>query len=590
MKNIKKLFSILAVACIISISISLFACDTPLDNRPHGGENIGVGDIIGSIDMEIGNGDRDSSYTESSATKITFSGSSVSVSGSGASVSGADVTINTDGVYILSGSTDDGSVTVSGSTNAKVQLVLDGVEITNANGPAFNITNGKKVIFTLANGSVNKVADGAAYNIYDGAALIDGAIYSQADLVFNGEGELTVDGNNAHAIVSKDKITFTGGKYTVVSKSSGIFGKDSVKIANADIKINAGTDAIKSDNALEDTKGFIYIESGSLDIEANNDGIQAYNVANISGGDIKIKTTSTSSTLSAKAIKGGNGVAISSGSFAIDSQDDAIHSNGSIAISGGSFEISTEDDGIHADKTLGISGGNIHINKSYEGIEGTDIIISDGYVEINSTDDGMNASGGNDTNAGDKFAASFGTINISGGYIIMHNEGDGVDSNGSVEISGGVVLVDGPSHGGNGSFDYGSSAKIYGGVVITLGTSDMAQNFTEATQGSILVSTNGYFTAGTTLSLCDENGNVILAFTSTKSFNGALFSAPEIEKGKTYTFYTGATVEGLDENGYAHNTIQTGGESCGSITVDELVCGRGAGAPGGMPGGRPPRH
>ena len=344
MKNIKKLFSILAVACIISISISLFACDTPLDNRPHGGENIGVGDIIGSIDMEIGNGDRDSSYTESSATKITFSGNSVSVSGSGASVSGADVTINTDGVYILSGSTDDGSVTLSGSANAKVQLVLDGIEITNANGPAFNITNGKKVIFTLANGSVNKVADGAAYNIYDGAALIDGAIYSKADLVFNGEGELTVDGNNAHAIVSKDKITFTGGKYTVVSKSSGIFGKDSVKIANADIKINAGTDAIKSDNALEDTKGFIYIESGSLDIEANNDGIQAYNVANISGGDIKIKTTSTSSTLSAKAIKGGNGVAISGGSFAIDSQDDAIHSNGSIAFSGGSFEISTEDD------------------------------------------------------------------------------------------------------------------------------------------------------------------------------------------------------------------------------------------------------
>jgi hypothetical protein len=114
----------------------------------------------------------------------------------------------------------------------------------------------------------------------------------------------------------------------------------------------------------------------------------------------------------------------------------------------------------------------------------------------------------------------------------------------------------------------------------------MAQNFSEATQGSILVRTSSYFTAGTTLAICDENGNVILAFTSTKAFSGALFSAPELKQGSTYTFYINADIAGLDENGFAHNTTKTGGDSCGSVTLDELISGQGSGMPGG-PGGRP---
>lgn len=594
MKNKKLLIATIALACVAVSIILLFSCGAKKDGDNT--EKSNIDEMLGLIDTTVDDVDINAEYNASNATKIVFDGANVSISGTGAGASGADVNINASGTFIVSGSTDNGSITVDCGKGNSVRIVLSGVILTNSEGPAIWVKSGKKITITLADGTSNVISDGNSYTLNHDGSNVDGAIFSMSDLVFNGGGKLAVNGNNAHGIVSKDGLVIAGGEYTVCSKSSGICGKDFIKITGSQITVNAGADALKSDNEEDANMGYICIKDGTFDLTSVNDAIQAFGLLSIEKGSFNIKTTSSSSSDSSKGIKSEKGIAIEGGNFAIEAQDDAIHSNGNIAISGGEFKLASGDDGIHADSVLEISGGNIVISESYEGVEATDIYVSGGYVEINSTDDGMNASGGNDSNAGmggrpggDMFGEAVGSINISGGYIIMHNEGDGVDSNGSLEVSGGVVLVDGPRSGGNGSFDYTSSAKITGGVVITLGTSDMAQNFSEAEQGSILVSSGSYFPAGTTLSICDENGNVILAFTSTKAFRGALFSAPELEKGKTYTFYTGATVEGLDKNGYAHNTTQTGGTSCGTVTLDDYICGQGSGmgGGGGRPGGRP---
>ena len=585
--NAKRLTKIVLVILLIAIGVSfLFACNEPIDKTTT------RKDTDEGINKDFDGSDLDSGYDEGSATVILFSDSSAIVSGIGANVTGTDIVINSKGVYLIRGSTSDGSVYVDAGKNNEVQLVLDGVELTNSDGPAIFIKSGSKVTVTLAKDKTNKLSDGESYNLLEDGSTVDGAIFSKSNLIINGEGTLILNGRNAHGIVSKDELSITGGVIDVTAAGSGICGKDALKITNAQISVNAGADALKSDNDVDEGCGYVYIKDGSFDLTSVNDGIQAFGVVSIEGGNFKIRSTATLSTDSAKAIKGGSNITIKGGNFDIDAEDDALHSNGDIYISGGEFSIISGDDGIHADNIFEISNGRLIINNSYEGIEATDIIVSGGYVDITSSDDGMNASGGNDSNAsiigrpgGDFFGSTTGSISISGGYIILHNEGDGVDANGTLEVSGGVVLVDGPQRGGNGSFDYGSSAKITGGVVITLGTSDMAQNFTEATQGSVLVSSGGYFPAGTVLSICDDEGNVILAFTSTKAFRGALFSAPELEKGKTYTFYANATVEGLDENGYAHNTTQTGGENCGSVTLDDYICGQGSSMPGGGPGG-----
>ena len=573
--------ALVAIACLTVFITLLYSCNSG-GNDPNK-INSDIDDAISLLDTNFDTSDIAPSYDLLSATKIVFSEECVNIDGDGVSSSGADVTISAGGTYILSGRTADGSVAVDCGKGINVNLVLDNVDIANTDGPAIFVRSGKKVTFTLADGSENKLSDGSSYSLSDADSTVDGAIFSKSDLVFNGTGKLTVNGNNAHGIVSKDGLTVTGGVYEIISNNTAVCGKDFVKITNATFKIDAGSDALKSDNETDANAGYIYIKDGSFDITAVKDGIQAYSIVVIEGGSFNISTTSTLSSESAKAIKGGTGVKLSGGTFTVDSEDDAIHSNGDILISGGEYSISSGDDGVHADNTLQISAGNIVINNSYEGIEGTDIIVSGGYIEINSSDDGLNASGGNDANSGvmgrpgsDMFGAAVGSIKVSGGYIVMHNEGDGVDSNGSLEVSGGVILVDGPSRGGNGSFDYASNAKIMGGVVITLGVSDMAQNFSEAKQGSILVGFNGYAAAGTTISLCDEDGNVIAAFTSTKSFSSALISAPEIKKGSTYSIYMNASVEDLDKNGYAHNTTQSGGTNLGSVTLTDYIYGQGS--------------
>ena len=128
------------------------------------------------------------------------------------------------------------------------------------------------------------------------------------------------------------------------------------------------------------------------------------------------------------------------------------------------------------------------------------------------------------------------------------------------------------------------------GVFVALGTRDMAQNFSSATQGAILVSSSSTFSAGTLISVCDANGNVIVAFTSTKAFSCVTVSAPELKQGGTYSFYKNSNVNGLDENGFAHNTTQTGGEAWTSVTLTNLISGQGSSmGGGGFPGGRPPR-
>ncbi|MBO1718927.1 hypothetical protein HJT67_26540, partial [Bacteroides xylanisolvens] len=73
-------------------------------------------------------------------------------------------------------------------------------------------------------------------------------------------------------------------------------------------------------------------------------------------------------------------------------------------------------------------------------------------------------------------------IQINGGYTVLDAQGDGVDSNGSVEITGGVLLVCGSTSNGDGAFDYDLTATVTGGTVLMVGSTGMAQNFTSGEQ------------------------------------------------------------------------------------------------------------
>ena len=498
-----------------------------------------------------------------------------------------DLNITSGGSYTLTGTHKDMMVVVD-ALDADVQLILDGVIIENSKGPAIYVRSAGKVQITLKDGSSNTLSDGTSYDITDSDSTLDGAVFSKADLTVNGSGTLTVNGNYKHGIVSKDDLVISSGTIMVNAQSTGINGKDCVKVNNGNITVTSGGDGIKSDNDTDADRGYVYLYGGTVNITSGNDGIQAQTVLKIEDVDLMVTAgggsdySLSSSAESYKGLKASSDILISGGSFDITSRDDCIHSNGTITISGGTYTLASGDDGIHADTDLAISGNStkLTVTKSYEGIEGTGIVISGGDISIVADDDGINAAGGNNGSTGrfgqGSFSSSTGKIVISGGTLYIKASGDGLDANGTLSVTAGDITVSGPNSGDTSILDYDASGTISGGTFVGAGAAGMAQNFSSSsTQGCILANV-GNQSAGSVIKLTDSDGNVITRHTTDQAFSCIILSHPSIKQGSTYTLSAGSftTTITMTSTVYGSSNAMGGGMN-GPM-------GGGKGAMGGM--------
>ncbi|MBI4788848.1 MAG: carbohydrate-binding domain-containing protein, partial [Chloroflexi bacterium] len=293
---------------------------------------------------------------------------------------------------------------------------------------------------------------------------------------------------------------------------------------------------------------------------------------------------------SAKGIKGVTTVTIGGGTFTIDSADDAVHSNGGIVVNGGAFAIATGDDGMHADATLQVNGGDIKITKSYEGLESAVITINDGTIRIVSSDDGLNGAGGNDGSGiapGPGFGGARGArppgqdtfaaaakywLYIRGGYIVIEAVGDGIDINGSIEMTNGVVIVNGPIVRMNSALDYDATFKLTGGFLVAAGSSGMAQAPDDSsTQYALLLNTTTTQRAGDLVHIRSSDGKSLLTFAPTKEYQSIAFSSPELVKGTTYEVYFGGSSTGTVKDGVYQNGTYSPGTKNTSFTTSSVV-------------------
>ena len=205
---------------------------------------------------------------------------------SGVSISGNIITISKEGTYVLSGALSEGQIVVD-ADSAKVQLVLDNVDITCASSAAIYVKNADKTFITLAEGSENILMNTAEYEAIDDNN-IDAVIFSKGDLTLNGKGTLTINSEYGHGIVSKDDLKLVSGTCNITAKNHALSGKDSVRIAAGTYNLTSGKDGIHSENADDDEKGFVYIASGDFTIESTGDGIDASYVVQIDDGDFEI--------------------------------------------------------------------------------------------------------------------------------------------------------------------------------------------------------------------------------------------------------------------------------------------------------------
>lgn len=511
---------------------------------------------------------------------IELKGSTATLKGSGATVKGSQVTITAAGVYVISSKLDNGQIIVDVKDKGTVKLVLNGAEINCTDNAPIYVKSAEKTIISLQEGTENLISDGAKYVFADASAEEpDAAIFSKGDLTINGTGKLTVRGNYNNGITSKDDLKVTGGNIQIYSADDGLMGKDIVAIKAGTIAIEAGGDGIKATNDADALKGSIAIEGGTFNIKSKADGIQAEASVLISGGAFTLTTGGGSAnaiakaednmgspwgnkgnnattkpdatakpdeTESAKGIKAQTEVLIGGGTFKIDSSDDALHSNKTVAITSGDILIATGEDGIDAGESLMIEDGKVNITKSYEGLESNIITLSGGEIYITSSDDGINATEGTTDASATKGApgesAGNSKLNINGGYITVDASGDGLDANGSISMTGGTVIVSGPTNNGNGALDYDGKFEISGGLLMSAGSSGMAQATSEeSSQHSIIMTYTETQKAGTVVHLKDSKGNTVGTFTPKKDYQTVVVSSSNLIKGGAYTLYSGGT-------------------------------------------------
>ena len=368
------------------------------ENMGKGSSSSEIIDIVDNskilVDTEFTERDLEVGYEDLDATHITFNASTnnsdddniIEISGDGVTADGSVLRIDDEGVYVITGTLINGQVLIEADENAKIQLVLNGVDISCENNAAIYIKSADKVFITLNEGTVNNLTDGTQYIQTDDNS-VDGVIFSKADLTINGGGTLNINGNYKHGIISKDDLVITGGTYNIIAIKDALNGKDCVKIKDGTFTLeSAEGNGIQSKNDEDETKGYVYIAGGNIDIVNCQEGIE------------------------------GTAIIITDGIINIIAMDDGLNAASGITSS-------AENEGFK-------SGG-------FEGSEGSNkcyILISGGTLNVDASGDGI------DTN---------GSLYITGGTTYVsgpENSGNGgLDYSGVADVTGGTVVITGSS-------------------------------------------------------------------------------------------------------------------------------------------------
>lgn len=606
----------IVTALILSISFVTACSAQSTENSSSSGQSSDTAATAVTVDYDTD--DLNAAWDDASASHINLNGDSITADGTGLSVDDNKVTIQSGGTYVITGTLNDGQILITTDTNVPVRLVLNGVDITCSTSAPIYVLQAEKVIITLAEGTENNITDEDSYTLtYPEDEEPNAAIFSKSDLTINGGGLLRVDANYKNAITSKDGLKIVSGTIIVDSVNTGIIGRDYLAVKSGYITVKSEGDALKATNDEDSTKGFILIEGGTIKLASGEDGMQAETNILITDGNITVTsgggsansinkstegfgggqfgpgqrsgstsnstnststdstTTDSSDSTSMKGLKAVADITVSGGTVTIDSADDAVHSNGSITINKGTITMTAGDDGIHADAAITINGGEITMTKSYEGIESAVITINDGTIHVTSSDDGINVAGGSDS--------SFLTIN--GGYISMDAGGDGLDSNGSITMTDGVVLVNGPTNNGNGAIDYNGTFDISGGFLAAAGSSGMAEApSTSSGQYSLNISFSSTQQAGTMVHIANAQGEDILTFVPTKNYQNIVLSSSKLKQGETYTVYVGGSSTGTSQDGLYSGGTYTAGTQYTSLTISDKVTSVGSSAGTAGPG------
>ena len=517
------------------------------------------------LDVDTHYSEQDLSWDASSETAIDLSNPTAT---DGVTVEDGTLTITKAGTYKLSGEYQ-GQIKVETADSDAVRLVLDNANITNSSGAALNVVNADEVILYSASGTTNTISDGADYTA-TGEDDPDAVVYSKADLTIAGEGTLKVNGNHEDGIHTSDGLVIASGTLEVNAANTGIKGKDYVDILGGTINVTAQQDGIKSTNDTDEGKGWTRLSNGTVTVNAGDDGFKASRVVEISGGSLTVEQSDEGIEAQYINVSGGD-VNVTS---ADDGMNASLKTSDSESTDSSANTSDTANQQQNSQQQGSLPGGQQSgtSNQQQQGMgqppamSGTS---QDGKSQNGTTGTGQQGmgqppQGGMPGGGGGTFEVIDAAINVSGGHVTVNAEGDGIDSNGVTTLSGGTLIVNGPSQGGNAALDTNGDLLLNGATVLSGSTADMFEApSTNSTSGYLKLTNSSGFEQGSTVQVADSSGKVVANYKVTKSnVQLVLVSSSSIVKGQSYTAYT--TTSAVDSNA---TSLASGATELGSFTA-----------------------
>ena len=275
---------------------------------------------------------------------------------------------------VARGTSADGSLKVY--SDHKYKLTLNGVTLTNPTGPAINNQCGKTLYVVLADGAANALADGATYAAVPEDEQAKGTLFSEGQMIFSGNGSLTVNSSGGKAIVSDDYLRFRPG-----------------------VNIQAYSTA---DHAIKANDGS-WIDGGVINAATYADGAKAVKCdyrTYVRGGRTTLVTTGApvvetldgvSDTVGCAAIKSDSLMTVSGGTLRLKSTGTGgkgLNAGGDLVMSGGTLQVVTTGEkgltspkGVNADGAFTITGGKFYsFSAAAKPLDAASKTIAEGYT------------------------------------------------------------------------------------------------------------------------------------------------------------------------------------------------------------------
>ena len=636
-----------------------------------------LGTTVGTVAMvEI---DSITFGTTPSEIQVVFNGSERPTVVNPYAFRGVDISVVGGTVVVNNARTDELTYELSGTGvgafklySAKKQVLrLRGLVLTSVDGPVINIQSKKKTTVELVQGAANRLEDVPAYTPV-GDEDMKGAFFSEGQLVFCGDGSLTVHGHAHHAICSDDYVRVESGTLVVdAAVGDGVNANDCFEMSGGTLQISGTTG-----DCVDGGEGYVEISGGMLKLvasAADTKALKCDSLMTLSGGTLEISLTGNSS----KGLKSGMDMSIVGGLLKVEASGDvvvengetsycsAIKCDGNLNITGGVVEIkhtgasgkgisvdgamemtagevaitATGNGGtytnasnvsdthnatcIKVDGNLNLLGGTLNLSASGTGgkcisVDGTSVYgNAEGGPEITAATSGSRIGGssnqggggggrpGGNWRPGSSSSSSGGnpkvirgegavtvengrfvlsssaeggegiesktvlTVNggsieaqtyddglqasqklfINGGEIFVNaSNNDGIDSNGTLTLTGGVVVSCGATQPEEGFDCDQNTFTITGGTLIGVGGATSTPTSSVTTQCTAIYSGSG--SQNTRYTVCNSaTGEYVFSFLLPRSYSRMtmLFSTPDMQKSTGYTIYTGGTVSGGSE-------------------------------------------